>query len=190
MVVMTLTAGVRDLQPPGCSAVELQLGQCVGPSHGQLAVLIIAFILLALGGGGVRPCNLPFGIDQFDRTTEAGRKGTSNFFNWYYTTNTAAVMVALTLVVYIQDSISWTIGFAVPAGLIFLATVMFFMGNRRYVYVPPEGSIFSGIIQVIVAAFKKRGKKLPPPAEQELVLYNPPLRSTIVTKLPLTQEFR
>lgn len=193
MVVLTLTAVVPDLRPPECTQASEQAGLCTGPSKSQLSVLWISLVLLVIGAGGVRPCSITFGADQFDPNTEKGRIGMNSFFNWYYCTSTAAVMVGLTLVVYIQDSISWAIGFGVPTGLMFLAIILFFLGTRLYIYVPPEGSIFTGVAQVLTAAFKKRSLKLPAPnnaEEQEGLLYNPTIRSPRVLKLPLTLQFR
>ncbi|KAH7661930.1 Proton-dependent oligopeptide transporter family protein [Dioscorea alata] len=192
MVVLTLTAVVPDLRPPECTQANEQAGLCTGPSKSQLAVLWISLVLLVIGAGGVRPCSITFGADQFDPNTEKGRRGMNSYFNWYYCTSTAAVMVGLTVVVYIQDSISWAIGFGVPTGLMFLAIILFFLGTRLYIYVPPEGSIFTGVAQVFTAAFKKRSLKLPAPnnvEEQEGLLYNPTIRSPRVLKLPLTLQF-
>ncbi|KAJ0982827.1 hypothetical protein J5N97_011082 [Dioscorea zingiberensis] len=193
MVVLTLTAVVPALRPPECTEANQHAGLCVGPSNSQLSVLCISLVLLAIGAGGVRPCSLPFGVDQFDPDTENGRLGLNSFFNWYYCTSTAAVMIGMTVVVYIQDSISWPIGFGVPTVLMFFAIILFFLGTRLYVYVPPEGSIFTGVAQVLTAAFKKRKLKLPAPddaEEQEGFLYNPSIRSSRVLRLPLTLQFR
>ncbi|CAL9194600.1 unnamed protein product [Musa hybrid cultivar] len=194
MLLLTLTAAVPQLRPPSCSMAEQQAGQCTGPSGLQLAVLWLSLVLLVIGSGGIRPCNLPFGVDQFDRTTERGRRGLNSFFNWYYATSTAAVVLALTAVVYVQDSISWPIGFGIPTALMLLSIVVFFAGVRLYVFVPPEGSVFSGIVQVFVAAFRKRRLRLPAPddaVEQESSLYNTLARETErMTKLPLTLQFR
>ena len=99
----------------------------------------------------------------------------------------------MTVVVYIQDSISWTLGFIIPTGLMLVAIVFFFLGTRLYEYVPPEGSVFSGIVQVFVAAFRKRSLRLPAAddvLQQESLLYCPFTRSTYVMKLPLTLQFR
>jgi len=57
--------------------------------------------------------------------------------------------------------------------------------------VKPEGSIFSSIAQVLVAAYRKR--KLEAPSEKQLdgVFYDPPLVGTYaLSKLPLTNQFR
>ncbi|URD89291.1 POT family [Musa troglodytarum] len=190
MVVLTLTAAVPQLRPP----VAEQSGQPLGPSGAHLAILFLSLGLLVLGAGGVRPCSLPFGVDQFDRSTEQGRRGLNSFFNWYYSISTAATVVAMTAVVYIQDSVSWPLGFGIPTALMLLAIILFFAGIRLYVFVPPDGSVFSGVLQALVAAFRKRKLRLPAPndaVEQETLLYsNHARKSTVVTKLPLTLQFR
>lgn len=193
MVVLTMTALVPQLRPPSCSPAETQAGMCPGASKGQIGVLIMSLVLLAIGAGGIRPCSLPFGVDQFDRTTEEGERDLNSYFNWYYCTSTAGTLLAMTVVVYIQDSVSWSIGFGIPTGLMLLALGFFFLGTRLYDYVPPEGSVFSGIAQVFVAAVKKRSLHLPAPddvLQQESLLHNHFTRSERVMKLPLTLQFR
>lgn len=193
MLTMTLSASVPQLKPPGCSEAAQQHGQCKGPSTLQFGILFLALGLLVAGAGGVRPCSLPFGVDQFDHTTERGQRGLNSFFNWYYFTSTAAMVLSMTLVVYVQNSISWSIGFAIPTGFMLLSVVAFFLGTRLYVYVAPEGSVFSSIAQVFVAAFKKRKHELPSPndvLQQESLLYCPFSRSEHVSKLRLTLQFR
>lgn len=191
MLALTLTAAIPQLQPPPCTKLQLQNNQCQGPTKGQLGFLFVALGFLTFGAGGIRPCNVPFGVDQFDPTTEEGRKGIASFFNWYYFTFTIVIMIAITLIVYIQDSVSWVLGLGLPTGMMFCAIVLFFVGMRVYVYVPPEGSVFSGIGQVFAAAYKKRGLKLPPKHEIQHAVYDPPLKgTTILSKLPLTHQFR
>ncbi|XP_019701475.1 protein NRT1/ PTR FAMILY 2.13 [Elaeis guineensis] len=192
MVVMTLTAAIPQLRQQSCSPAAEQAGQCEGPTRSQLGVLILSLALMSVGSGGIRPCNLPFGVDQFDKTTESGRRGLASFFNWYYCTSTAAIILAMTLIVYIQSSISWPVGFGIPAGLMVISITLFFLGMRLYVYVPVEGSVFSGIAQVFVAAYKKRKLELPAKDDvvgQERMLYDPPTVSHGVMKLPLTPQF-
>ncbi|XP_042464035.1 protein NRT1/ PTR FAMILY 2.13-like [Zingiber officinale] len=194
MVILTLTAVIPQLRPPSCSTAAEQVGGCIGPSHVQLAVLFLSLALLIVGSGGVRPCSLPFGVDQFSRDTEQGRRGLNSFFNWYYCTSTVAVVVAMTAVVYVQDSISWPLGFSIPTGLMLLSIALFFAGVRYYVYVPPEGSVFSGIAQVFVASVRKRNLPLPAPddaaAQEKLLFNNTGRKNARATNLPLTLQFR
>ncbi|KAJ6809402.1 protein NRT1/ PTR FAMILY 2.13-like isoform X2 [Iris pallida] len=193
MVVLTLSASVPQLRPPECSPEAQLAHRCVGASGLQLGILFLSLVLLAVGAGGVRPCSLPFGVDQFDPSTEKGQRGLNSFFNWYYFTSTAGIVLSLTFIVYVQNSVSWVVGFAIPTGFMLLAVAAFFLGTPLYVFVAPEGSVFTSIGRVFVAAFRKRKLELPCPddvKEQERLLYNPPTSSERVMKLPLTLQFR
>ncbi|KAL5553974.1 hypothetical protein UlMin_041375 [Ulmus minor] len=192
MATVTLTAWLPQLHPPSCKKELVSLGQCKRPNKNQLGILILGLGFLSIGSGGIRPCSIPFGVDQFDPTTAEGRKGINSFFNWYYTSFTIVLLITLTLVVYIQTNINWAVGFGLPTSLMGLSIILFFIGASLYVHVKPEGSIFSSIAQVLVAAYKKRRLKLPKDdREVEGILYDPPLKGSVVLfKLPHTDQFR
>lgn len=190
---MTLTAWLPELHPPPCTPQQLALNQCTRASKSQLGILLLGLAFLTIGSAGIRPCSIPFGVDQFDPTTDEGRKGINSFFNWYYTTFTVVLLLTQTVVVYIQDSVSWKIGFGIPTGFMFFSIILFFIGSRIYVHVKAEGSIFSGIGQVLVAAYRKRKVDLPSEEIDKVdgVFYDPPLKSTVVlSKLPFTRQYR
>lgn len=187
MLTLTFIPWLPKLHPPPCKMGQ----QCHRPNKSQMGFLAMGLGFLSIGSGGIRPCSIPFGVDQFDSTTNEGRKGTASFFNWYYTSFTVVLIIAVTLVVYIQDSVSWVIGFGIPTILMFLSIILFFIGTKVYVYVKPEGSIFSSIVQVFVAAHKKRKLMLPDERESNGVFYDPLLpEGSIVKKLPLTNKYR
>ncbi|KAI9111436.1 hypothetical protein K1719_017126 [Acacia pycnantha] len=192
MITVTLTAWIPTLHPPPCTPEQLAQNQCVKANTTHLGVLILGLCFLTIGSAGIRPCSIPFGVDQFDPTTDEGKKGIDGFFNWYYTIFTLVLIVTQTVVVYIQDSVSWKIGFGIPTLFMFLSIIMFFVGKSIYVYVKPEGSIFSGIAQVLVAAYRKRHVELPSDDKIDGVFYDPPLLegSSVLSKLPLTHQFR
>lgn len=184
MLILTLTAAISKLHPPQCVPGQ----SCTGPSPAQLAVLLCSFAFLVAGAGGIRPCNLPFGADQFDPHTESGKRGIDSFFNWYYFSFTFAMMIASTLIIYVQSNVNWALGLGIPTILMFFSGVLFFLGSRIYVKVRPEGSPFTSIVQVLIAALRKRGSK--PPADPKTSLFNPPHLSSLVTKLHYTDQFR
>ncbi|CAA0826634.1 Protein NRT1/ PTR FAMILY 2.8 [Striga hermonthica] len=62
MAAMTLTAAEPSLRPPPCSADDQP--SCSRPQEWQLAFLFISLGIIALGAGGIRPCNIAFGADQ------------------------------------------------------------------------------------------------------------------------------
>ncbi|GAB2214116.1 hypothetical protein Drorol1_Dr00018454 [Drosera rotundifolia] len=189
MLTLTLTAWLPSLQPQCTVQQELQ-AQCSGPNSTQLGILILGLCFLSIGTGGIRPCSIPFGVDQFDHTSDEGRRGINSYYNWYYTTFTLALLFTVTAVVYIQNSVSWVLGFGIPTILMFSSIVVFFLGTKFYVHVAPEGSIFSSIAQVFVAAYKKRRLNLPSEDKVEAYLYDPPVNSVLASKLPLTNEYR
>ncbi|KAJ3688514.1 hypothetical protein LUZ61_017678 [Rhynchospora tenuis] len=192
MALLTLSASVPGFKPPKCSTSDQELGNCVGASTFQHAILYMSLAFLAIGYGGTVPCSVPFGADQFDKTDEQHEKETKSYYNWYYALIAVAIFIAYTVIVYIQSEVSWPIGFGVPTGLMAFSIVIFFLGTKLYIYVAPEGSIFTNIAQVLVASILKRNLMLPYPDEvdqQEKELYDPPV-SAGKYKLRLTKQFR
>ncbi|XP_073304366.1 protein NRT1/ PTR FAMILY 2.13-like [Primulina huaijiensis] len=190
MLTLTIIAWVPQLHPPPCNVLQ-PTNPCQGPTKFQFGILAMALGFLSIGAGGVRPCSIPFGVDQFDSTTEEGRKGINSFFNWYYTTFTIVLIIALTLVVYIQDSVSWVWGFGILTVLMLCSISLFFAGTRLYVYVKPEGSVFSGIAHVVVAAYKKRKVNTSEAGGVDDTYYDPPApKGTVTEKLRLTNKCR
>lgn len=184
MFVLTLTAAVSGLHPRDCKVNET----CEKASAGQIAMLFLSFAFLVVGAGGIRPCSMPFGADQFNPNTEEGKRGINSFFNWYYFTFTGAMMISTTVIIYVQSSVSWSIGLAIPTILMFVACVFYFMGTKIYVKVLPEGSPFTSIVQVFCASTMKKGLKQPKDPNQDL--FDPPHVSALVTKLHHTDQFR
>lgn len=186
LFVIALTAVFKKLHPPHCESKDIS--QCIGPTGWQMAFLLSGFGLLIVGAAGIRPCNLAFGADQFNPNTESGKRGINSFFNWYFFTLTFAQMVSVTLVVYVQSDISWSIGLAIPAIFMLISCFLFFGGTKIYVKVKPEGSPLTSIVQVLVVSIKKRRLKLPEEPWKSLFNYTP-LKS-INSKLPYTHQFR
>jgi hypothetical protein len=88
----SLSASLPVLKPPICNQISQLDGYCSNPSTLQLSVLYLSLGLLTIGGGGVRPCSLLFGIDQFDKNDEQNRKSLNSYYN----------------------NFSWAIGFGMP----------------------------------------------------------------------------
>lgn len=182
--VIQLTAAIKGLHPPDCG----DNSTCTGPTAGQMAFLLMGFGLLITGAAGIRPCNLAFGADQFNPETESGKRGVNSFFNWYFFTFTFAMMVSLTLIVYIQSNVSWAIGLLIPAILMLVSCAIYFMGSRMYVKVKASGSPVTSVVQVIVVSIKKR--RLSPSEQPWNSLYNYIPSKSINCKLPYTDQFR
>ncbi|XP_019198093.1 PREDICTED: protein NRT1/ PTR FAMILY 2.8 isoform X1 [Ipomoea nil] len=178
MGTVTLTAGLASLRPPACHD---QSENCKQPHGWQLAILYIGLAFLSLGSGGIRPCNIAFGADQFDTDTPKGRAQLESFINWWYFSFTIALLIVLTGVIYIQTEVSWTIGFAIPTFCLLLSLTIFLLGRHAYVYKKPQGSVFVDLTKVVVAFIRKRHVEL-----GEGSLYDP---ATEEPKLPKTERF-
>ncbi|XP_022846396.1 protein NRT1/ PTR FAMILY 3.1-like [Olea europaea var. sylvestris] len=157
MCSITLSAVLPKLRPPPCPTQV----NCQEASTLQLWVLYIALLLTSLGKGGIRPCVVTFAADQFDMTKAQTDSGSWNFFNWYYFCMGMASLTALTVVVYIQDNVSWGWGLGVPTIVMGISIVAFVLGSRLYRKIKPGGSPFVRVTQVITAAVKKRNAVMP-----------------------------
>ncbi|KAK7827599.1 protein nrt1/ ptr family 2.8 [Quercus suber] len=141
------------------------------PQSWQLAFLFIALAFLSLGAGGIRPCNIAFGADQFDINTKKGRSQLESFFNWWYFSFTIALVVALTAVVYIQTNFSWVLGFAIPTACLAVSITIFLLGCHSYFYKNPRGSIFTDIAKVITAACRKHHLTVGPASQHSFMIH-------------------
>ncbi|KAL8227634.1 hypothetical protein R6Q57_015218 [Mikania cordata] len=173
MVSLTAAAVLPKLRPPPCKNGKI----CQEADSGQLAVLYISLLLTAIGSGGIRPCVVAFGADQFDETDEKQKTSTWKFFNWYYFCMGASMLVAVTVIVYIQDNIGWGWGLGVPSIAMAVSIIGFVIGYPLYRNMDPAGSPFTRLVQVCVAAYKKR--KLPTVADSKLLYENEELDASI-----------
>ncbi|KHN48656.1 Putative peptide/nitrate transporter [Glycine soja] len=186
LLVIQLTAWIKKMHPPHCGRDSIT---CIGPTTGQMGFLLAGFGLLIVGAAGIRPCNLAFGVDQFNPNTESGKKGINSFFNWYFFTFTFAQMVSLSLIVYIQSNVSWAIGLGIPAALMLVSCTLYYMGSNYYVKVKATGPApLTSIAQAIVVAVKKRRLNLSEYPLDSLFTYISP--QSINSKLPHTSQFR
>ena len=61
-------------------------------------------------------------------------------------------LLAVTVVVWIQDAVSWSVGFAVPAAAMLCAIVVFVAGAGKYKHVTPAESPMARVVKVLAAA--------------------------------------
>lgn len=163
MAILTISAILPQLRPPPCSGKEI----CKQASAGQLGILYFSLLLTALGSGGIRPCVVAFGADQFDEKDPKQGKKMWNFFNWYYFCMGLSILLAVTVIVYIQENIGWGWGLGIPSAAMAISIVFFVMGLPLYRHFKPAGSPLTRLLQVIVASIKKRN--LPKPADPSLL---------------------
>lgn len=155
MTSLTISAVFPQFRPPPCNPAGHQEA-CQEATSWQLTVLYASLLLNAVGAGGIRPCVVAFGADQFDESNPKERTRTWNFFNWYYFCMGTSMLVAVTVIVYVQDNIGWGWGLGIPTAAMAVSAASFAAGYRMYRRLEPAGSPFTRLAQVVVAAVRKR----------------------------------
>ncbi|CAN1235563.1 Protein NRT1/ PTR FAMILY 5.13 [Linum perenne] len=124
----------------------------------QEILFFISLYMVAIGQGGHKPCAQAFGADQFDELHSKERKDRSSFFNWWYCSTAIGINVALLVVVYVQDNLSWAVGFAIPCFTMLASLVTFILGRSTYRFSirrKEDGNPFLRIGRVIVRAVRR-----------------------------------
>jgi POT family proton-dependent oligopeptide transporter len=92
--------------------------------------------LMAFGTGGIKPCVSTNVGDQF---TSKNQHLIERAFSYFYLSINAGSFISIILCPLLLDSYGPKLAFGMPAAAMALATVVFYMGRRRFVVVPPAG---------------------------------------------------
>ena len=149
MVLLTLSATIDGLRPPPCT-----VRPCKKATQGQTAFLYGSLALIALGTGGIKPCVSSFGADQFDESDENELQKKYSFFNWFFFAINMGGLLAITVLVYIQDMIGWGWGIGIPTAAMVCSIIVLAFGIPSYRYQKPMGSPFTRFFQVMVASLR------------------------------------
>ncbi|XP_073055374.1 protein NRT1/ PTR FAMILY 1.2-like [Primulina eburnea] len=158
LVHLWLTTVIPNAKPPPCDESSAHL---CSPSIPQFVFLCGSLGLISIGAGGVRSSALAFGANQL-------RKGNfkrtlcvkDSYFSWYYVSYTFSILIAFTCVIYIQDNLGWSVGFAVPALLMLLAVFVYFSASSWYINPDGKTSFVTNFVKVVVASYRNRHVKL------------------------------
>ncbi|KAL7615517.1 hypothetical protein Lser_V15G01912 [Lactuca serriola] len=148
ILLLTLTATLDSLKPAPC---ENGSDVCVGPSKSQLAILYMSMALSSMGLAGTRFTLATMGADQFDNPEDQGV-----FFNWHFFTLYVGLLVSVVGIIYVEDNMSWGLGYGLCVAANLIGLVIFAVGKSRYRLLKPQESPFTRLACVVVAAFRKR----------------------------------
>src|SRR5688572_4812737 len=90
--------------------------------------------LIAVGSGGIKPLVASFCGDQFDQTNKHRAKVVFDAFYW--SINFGSFFASLLMPIFLR-SYGPSVAFGIPGALMFIATVIFWIGRKQYVLVPP-----------------------------------------------------
>ncbi|XP_047079049.1 protein NRT1/ PTR FAMILY 2.6-like [Lolium rigidum] len=122
---------------------------CKHGTPGQLIVLYAAVLLLAIGTGGTRFNVATMGADQFSSSRDQ-----DTFFNWYFVFLYTSFLIGDTAIVYLQDEVSWALGFGVCLAATGVSLALLLAGAGYYRKPAPKGSPYAELARVVVAAVR------------------------------------
>ncbi len=101
-----------------------------------LLSLALGLGLIALGTGGIKPCVSANVGDQFGATNQ---HLLPRMFNWFYFAINFGSAFSTILIPELLNRVGPRIAFGVPGIAMVIATVVFWMGRRKFVHIPPAG---------------------------------------------------
>jgi len=121
--------------------------------HGFMTGLL----LIACGAGGIKPCVSANVGDQFDDSNK--HLITKAFSLFYFSINFGSFFSTL-LIPVVLTHFGPAVAFGIPGVLMFLATIIFFIGRKKYVRIPPSGFKKENFIMINLYALFHPSKKI------------------------------
>ncbi|XP_004715094.1 solute carrier family 15 member 3, partial [Echinops telfairi] len=115
------------------------------PSPYCAPTLYAALLLLALAASSVRTNLTSFGADQ---VLDLGRNATQRFFNWFYWSINLGAVLSLFVVAFVQQNISFLLGYSIVVGCVGLAFFIFLFATPVFITKPPMGSQVSSMLKL------------------------------------------
>ena len=98
--------------------------------------LVVGLGLIALGAGGIKPCVSANVGDQFGPSNQ---HLLTRVYSWFYFSINFGSAFATILIPELLDKYSPELAFGTPGILMFIATVIFWLGRKKFVHIPPVG---------------------------------------------------
>ena len=155
MILLTLAVSLSALRPPSCGDGVKEQDCDNKASALQIGIFYLALYIIAIGTGGTKPNISTMGADQFDDYEPKERFQKLSFFNWWMFSIFLGTLFSNTFLVYIQDNVGWTVGYALPTVGLAVSIMVFIVGTRFYRHKPPSGSPLTRMAQVLVATVRK-----------------------------------
>ncbi|CAO1948558.1 unnamed protein product [Urochloa humidicola] len=178
-ILLAVQAHLPQLRPPPCDmmAAAAAGAVCEEASGSKAGIFFMALYLVAVGSGCLKPNIIAHGADQFRLGGGGGGGGgaggdarrLSTYFNVAYFSFCVGELVALTVLVWVQTRSGMDVGFGVSAAAMAVGLVCLVAGVAFYRNKPPQGSIFTPIAKVFVAAVTKRKQVCPSTATMHAI---------------------
>lgn len=108
---------------------------CATIAFGDSSVtLALGLFLMAFGTGGIKPCVSTNVGDQF---TSKNQHLIERAFSYFYLSINAGSSISIYFCPFWLDAYGPKVAFGVPAAMMLFATLVFWLGRKRFVVVPP-----------------------------------------------------
>jgi POT family proton-dependent oligopeptide transporter len=126
---------------------------CLAAFDDNLNGFYFGLFLIALGSGGIKPLVASFVGDQFDQTNKNRAKLVFDAFYWMI--NFGSFFASLLMPIFLK-SYGPSVAFGIPGILMLVATVIFWLGRKKYVHVPPAPADPDSFLRVARSALLAR----------------------------------
>lgn len=115
---------------------------------------MLGLAVIAIGSGGIKPCVVAFGGDQF-KLPEQDKQMVIFFSIFYYSINMGALISTVVTPVFREDvhcfqrTDCYSLAFGVPGILMFVSLVMFVGAKHLYKIVITEGNMIAKVVMCI-----------------------------------------
>ncbi|KAG8384776.1 hypothetical protein BUALT_Bualt04G0153700 [Buddleja alternifolia] len=128
--------------------------------------LLWSLYMISLGQGGYNPSLQAFGADQLENEDQLPQTNNDDkssekkslFFQWWYFGVCCGSLLGVSVMSYIQDTLGWGLGFAIPTFAMIISILMFLFGNRFYIHKQcrtADGKPFVNIVRAIKTGVSK-----------------------------------
>jgi proton-dependent oligopeptide transporter, POT family len=118
----------------------------------NLTFFTIGLVVIAAAAGGIKSCVSANVGDQFDKSNE---HLLSKMYGWFYfTINTGSILSTL-IIPIVYNKYGPELAFGIPGVLMCLATLIFWMGRKKYVRVKPTGIKKENFVSISAYAIKQ-----------------------------------
>ncbi|HET7117609.1 MAG TPA: POT family MFS transporter [Hanamia sp.] len=109
---------------------------CLATFDTNVDGFLFGLLLITIGAGGIKPCVSANVGDQFDHTNQSL---ISKMFNWFYFSINVGAFFSTLLTPFLYQRLGAKVAFGVPGVLMGIATLIFWLGRKKYVRVKPTG---------------------------------------------------
>lgn len=124
----------------------------------NLTLFVTGLVVVAIAAGGIKSCVSANVGDQFDKTNQ---HLLSKMYGWFYVAINVGGTLSPIFVPILYNRFGPGVAFGVPGILMCIATIIFWLGRKKYVKVPPSGPKKENFVSISLYAIQKLFSRKP-----------------------------